>query len=88
MPTRHRRAELALGVLCRGRILGPALVIGDLVFFSTLEGRTYAARITDGKIVWRFRAGKYSPGIATEKRYYLSLNGLLAAFVGTSSGTG
>ena len=59
------------------------LVVGDLVLFSTLEGRTYAARVTDGRLVWHFRAGKYAPGIATEKHYYLSLNGLLAAFAGT-----
>ncbi|MBD0347615.1 MAG: PQQ-binding-like beta-propeller repeat protein [Thermoleophilia bacterium] len=65
-----------------GRILGPALVVGDLVFFSTLERRTYAARVTDGRIVWRFNIGKYAPGIATERHYYFSLNGLLVAFRG------
>jgi outer membrane protein assembly factor BamB len=66
-----------------GRVLGPTLVVGNLVFFSTLESQTYAALVTDGHIVWHFRAGKYAPGIATEKHYYLSLNGLLAAFAGT-----
>lgn len=66
-----------------GRVLGPTLVVGNLVLFSTLEGSTYAARVTDGRLVWHFRAGKYAPGIATEKHYYLSLNGLLAAFAGT-----
>ncbi len=63
-----------------GRILAPAVVVGDLVFFSTLEERTYAARVRDGKIVWRIKMGKYSPGIATESHYYFSLNGILAAF--------
>jgi outer membrane protein assembly factor BamB len=66
-----------------GRVLGPSLLVGDLVFVSTLEGHTYALRATDGRRVWHFRAGKYAPGIATEKHYYLSLNGLLAAFDGT-----
>jgi outer membrane protein assembly factor BamB len=65
-----------------GRILGAPLVVGDLVFFSTLETETYAARTRDGKIVWRYGLGKYSPGIATERAYYFSLNGMLVAFRG------
>ena len=68
-----------------GRILAPSLVVGSLVLFSTLEGHTYAARAADGHIVWHFRAGKYAPGIATASHYYLSLNGLLAAFMGTKT---
>ena len=63
-----------------GRILAPALVVGNLVFVSTLEKHTYALRTVDGRIVWSFRAGKYAPGIATERHYYFSLNGLLVAF--------
>jgi len=66
-----------------GRVLGAPLVVGDLVFFSTLETETYAARTRDGKIVWRYGLGKYSPGIATERAYYFSLNGMLVAFRGT-----
>ena len=65
-----------------GRILGGAVVIGDLVFFSTLETETYAARASDGKVVWRFPIGKYSPGIATERAYYFTLNGILVSFGG------
>jgi outer membrane protein assembly factor BamB len=65
-----------------GRILGAPVVVGDLVFFSTLETETYAARTSDGKIVWRYGLGKYSPGIATERTYYFSLNGMLVAFRG------
>jgi outer membrane protein assembly factor BamB len=63
-----------------GRILGGAVVVGDLVFFSTLETDTYAARVKDGKIVWHIAMGKYSPGIATNEHYYFSLNGILVAF--------
>ncbi len=65
-----------------GRVLGSPVVVGDLVFFSTLEQKTYAARVSDGKIVWRFHLGKYSPGIATERAYYFTLNGILVAFRG------
>ena len=65
-----------------GRILGAPVIVGDLVFFSTLETETYAARVSDGKIVWRYGLGKYSPGIATERAYYFSLNGMLVAFRG------
>ena len=68
-----------------GRILGAALVVGDLVFFSTLDRWTYAARTVDGRIVWRRRMGQYAPGIATDRHYYFSLNGLLVAFRGARS---
>jgi hypothetical protein len=52
------------------------------VFFSTLEKKTYAVRASDGKVVWRLPLGKYSPGIATERTYFFSLNGRLIAFRG------
>jgi outer membrane protein assembly factor BamB len=68
-----------------GRILGAPVVIGNLVFFSTLEGKTYAARASDGKVVWQISLGQYSPGIATERTYYFSLNGRLLAFEGRHS---
>jgi hypothetical protein len=41
--------------------------------------------VSDGKVVWRIGLGKYSPGIATDRRYYFSLNGLLMAFEGSRS---
>lgn len=65
-----------------GRILGAPLVVGNLVYFSVLEGRTYAARALDGRIIWRLPMGRYSPGIATERTYFFSLNGRLIAFRG------
>ena len=68
-----------------GRILGAPFVVGGLVFFSTLEKRTYAARVSDGKIVWRLPLGRYSPGIATERTYYFSLNGRLIAVRGRNT---
>jgi outer membrane protein assembly factor BamB len=66
-----------------GSILAPALVVGNLVFFSTLNGHTYAARTIDGRIVWQLGLGKYAPGIATNRRYFLSLNGLLVSYLGS-----
>jgi outer membrane protein assembly factor BamB len=63
-----------------GRIGSAAVVVGNLVFFSSLETTTYAARVTDGRIVWKIGLGKYSPGIATHRHYYFSLNGMLIAF--------
>ena len=65
-----------------GRILGAPVLIGENVFASTLEGRTFAARASDGKIVWRLPLGRYSPGIATERTYYFTLNGRLLAVRG------
>ena len=65
-----------------GKILGAPFVVGGLVFFSVHEGRTYALRTSDGKVMWRLPLGKYSPGIATEKTYYFSLNGRLLAYHG------
>ena len=65
-----------------GRILGAPVLIGENVFVSTLEKRTYAVRASDGKIVWRLPLGKYSPGIATERTYFFSLNGRLLAIRG------
>jgi outer membrane protein assembly factor BamB len=65
-----------------GRILGAPVVIGEHVFFSVLEKRTYAARLSDGAIVWRLPMGRYSPGIATERTYFFSLNGRLLAYRG------
>jgi outer membrane protein assembly factor BamB len=68
-----------------GRILGGAVIVGNLVFFSTLETNTYAARVDNGRIVWKIGLGKYSPGIATDRHYYFSLNGMLVAFRGQNS---
>ena len=62
-----------------GKILGPPVVIGNLVFFSTLSGRTYALRATDGELRWRIPIGRYSPVIATDETYYFSLNGRMIA---------
>jgi outer membrane protein assembly factor BamB len=63
-----------------GRILGSALVVGNLVFVSNLEKKTFALDRRTGKIVWRTDRGKYIPGIATNRFYYFSLNGSLVKY--------
>jgi outer membrane protein assembly factor BamB len=63
-----------------GRILGGSFVAGKLVFTSTLAARTFAMRVSDGKIVWRLNIGKYSPGIVTERHYFFTLNGIVMAW--------
>jgi outer membrane protein assembly factor BamB len=65
-----------------GEIFGAPVVIGPYVFVSTRASRTYALRVTDGKVVWRLRVGRYSPGIATERTYYFTLSGRLLAYRG------
>jgi hypothetical protein len=64
-------------------------VIGKLVFFANLETNAYAAKVADGKIVWKIGMGKYSPLIATRRHYYMALNGILVSFdaQGTKAGT-
>ncbi len=68
-----------------GSIAGSALVVGDLVFVSTIRHKTYAFRRSDGKTVWTFNAGRFQPGIATDRMYYFSFSGLLIAFRGQNS---
>jgi outer membrane protein assembly factor BamB len=46
-------------------------VIGNLVYFATLKGRTYALNAATGKQVWTFPDGKYSPVVADRERLYL-----------------
>ena len=66
-----------------GRILAPGVIVGPLVFFSNLETKTFGLRRSDGKIVWHVAMGKYQPGIATDRHYYFTLNGLLVAYQGS-----
>jgi outer membrane protein assembly factor BamB len=56
------------------------LVVGNLVFASTLEKKTYALDRRTGRIVWRADRGKYVPGIATDRSYYFSLNASLIKY--------
>ena len=42
-------------------------------------------RVADGKVLWRLRIGKYSPGIVTERHYFFTLNGIVMAWHGRRS---
>ncbi|MCS7006880.1 MAG: PQQ-binding-like beta-propeller repeat protein [Thermoleophilia bacterium] len=68
-----------------GRIFGAPIVVGDTVFVSVHEGKTYGLRISDGEVVWRLPMGRYTPGIATERTYYFSLNARLLAYRGRNA---
>ena len=82
--------DAASGRLLWSRYVGPvassALVVGDLVFVSSINRRTYGLRTSNGQTVWRFNAGHFVPGIATDRKYYFSLGGLIIAFRGEKSG--
>ena len=65
-----------------GRILGAPVVVGNLVYFAVLEKQTFAVRRSDGRIVWSLPMGRYSPVIATESRYFFSVNGRIIAYRG------
>jgi outer membrane protein assembly factor BamB len=66
-----------------GRILAPGVIVGPLVFFSNLETKTFGLNRSNGKVVWHVGMGKYQPGIATDRHYYFTLNGLLVAYQGS-----
>ena len=40
-----------------GRVDSPPTIFENLVIFGCADGHVYGVRITDGKLVWRFRAG-------------------------------
>ena len=54
-----------------GPISGSATVLGKLVYFSTLKGRTYALDARSGKQVRTFPDGKYTPPVAGPDRVYV-----------------
>ncbi|HEX6388138.1 MAG TPA: PQQ-binding-like beta-propeller repeat protein [Solirubrobacteraceae bacterium] len=58
-----RRAE--------GRISGGAVVLGDLVFYSTLAKTTTALGVTTGRRVWRTQRGSYNPVVSNGRGIFL-----------------
>ena len=66
----RRRAE--------GRISGGIQVIGDLVFYSTLNKHTTALGAATGRRIWSVRRGKFNPVISDGR--YLFLNGQTSLF--------
>jgi outer membrane protein assembly factor BamB len=45
--------------------------VNGIVYFSTLEERTYALDVRTGKVLWTFPDGKYTPVVADAERIYL-----------------
>ena len=70
-----------------GRILGSGLVVGNLVFVSTLEKKTYGLDRRTGRVVWRADRGKYNPGIATDRFYYFTLGGSVIKYAPRRGGS-
>ena len=56
-------------------ISGSATVIGNVVYFATLGGKTkgttYALNVRTGKLLWTFPDGKYTPAVAEKGHFFL-----------------
>lgn len=65
-----------------GRISGGVTVIGDLVFASTLEGRTMAVTARSGRTIWRFGRGKFNPLVSTGRGLFVMGSTSMFAFDG------
>ena len=66
-----------------GRILGAPVVIGDLrLLLDAREANVSRCASPTGRSCGGFPLGSYSPGIATERTYFFSLNGRLIAIPG------
>jgi len=61
-----------------GRISGGIQMIGDLVFYSTLNRHTTAVGAATGRVVWSVPKGKFNPVISDGR--YLFLNGQTSLF--------
>lgn len=55
-----------------GRISGGVDLLGDLLFYSTLEGRSEAVSAARGKQVWSIDRGEFNPAITDGKTLYLN----------------
>jgi outer membrane protein assembly factor BamB len=70
-----------------GPISGSAVVVGGIVYFSTLHekhlknGRTYALSARTGKELWSFPDGKYTPVVAAGDRLFLIGYGVVYGMV-------
>ena len=55
-----------------GRISGGVDLLGDLLFYSTLEGRTEAVSAARGTKAWSIGRGKFNPAITDGRNLYLN----------------
>jgi outer membrane protein assembly factor BamB len=54
-----------------GKISGGTVVIGDLVFYSTLNKTTTAVGARTGKFIWRTRRGAFNPAVSDGRHLFL-----------------
>src|SRR3954452_24377044 len=54
-----------------GRVSGGAVVIGDTVWFSTLEQQTRALGARTGTLLWKINRGQFNPVVSDGQRLYL-----------------
>jgi outer membrane protein assembly factor BamB len=54
-----------------GRVSGGAVVIGDTVWFSTLEQQTRALGARTGKLLFKINRGQFNPVVSDGQRIYL-----------------
>jgi outer membrane protein assembly factor BamB len=54
-----------------GRVSGGAVVIGDTVWFSTLEQQTRALGARTGMLIWKINRGQFNPVVSDGQRIYL-----------------
>ncbi|MCW3016150.1 MAG: PQQ-binding-like beta-propeller repeat protein [Solirubrobacterales bacterium] len=54
-----------------GRVSGGAVLLGDLVWYSTLARTTTALRAVDGKRIWFTRRGGFNPVVSTGRGIFL-----------------
>ena len=62
-----------------GRISGGIQIIGDLVFYSTLEKKTAALALRTGRTIWSVPKGQFTPAISDGSLLFVnSITGLYA----------
>ena len=54
-----------------GRVSGGAVVIGDTVWFSTLEGQSRALGARTGNLLFKINRGQFNPVVSDGQRIYL-----------------
>src|SRR5205085_11089943 len=54
-----------------GKISGSAVVINCVVYFSTLNGKTFGLDVRNGRELWSYPTSQYAAVIASQYRLYL-----------------
>ena len=55
----------------KGIVSGSPTIMNGVVYFATLKERTYALDARNGRLLWTFQDGKYTPVVADRDRLYL-----------------